>query len=143
MKDGAKTEGVIGLMRDTADALGRLTVEHLRLAQLEIKADLRTLARQARVFGVLAAMAVIGYGLAMAGLGLLLGGSSGTGLSLLIIGVAHLVAAAVAAAIVRVRMRRVRVMNTSVVEMSQTLDLGTRQPRTDANAQGRGQEQAP
>lgn len=127
MKDGARTEGVIGLMRETADALGRLTVEHLRLARLEIKSDLRTMGRQAGAIAVLVALAVVGYALAMAGLALLLGGSTATGGPLLIIGVAHLLTAMVAIAVVRARMRRVRLMDTTANEMSQTLELGISQ----------------
>jgi len=75
MKNGErdKPDGVIGLARETADALGQLTVQHLRLARLEIKADLRTMGLQAGLIAVLVALAIVGYGLTMAGLAVILG----------------------------------------------------------------------
>ncbi len=95
MKDGVsgRADGLIGSVRETADALGRLTVEHLRLARLEMRSDLRAMGQHAAALAVLVALAVVGYGLAMAGFALLLGGSTATGVPLLIIGAAHLATA--------------------------------------------------
>jgi hypothetical protein len=138
MKDGAsgKAEGVIGLARETADALGRLTVEHLRLARLEMKSDLRAMGRQAGRMAVMIALAIVGYGLAMAGLALVLGGSTATGGPLLIIGLAHLATAGVVIAVAVVRLRRVRPMNATAEEMSHTFELGvTTRPAALAKAQ--------
>src|SRR5512140_2777519 len=120
MKDGAsgKADGVIGLARETADALGRLTVEHLRLARLEMKSDLRVMGRQAGRLAVMIALAIVGYALAMAGLALLLGGRTETGAPLLIIGLVHLVTAGAVIVLAVVRLRRVRLMNATAEEMS-------------------------
>lgn len=126
MRDGAsgRVEGVVALVRETADALGRLTVEHLRLARLEMRSDLREMGRQAARLAVMTALAIVGYGLAMAGLALVLGDNPGTGVPLLIIGGAHVVTAGAAIAFAVVRLRRVRLMNATAEEMSQTLELG-------------------
>lgn len=130
MKNGErdKTEGVIGLARETADALGQLTVQHLRLARLEIKADLRTMGLQAGLIAVLVALAIVGYGLTMAGLAVILDGGSTGGIPLLIIGMVHVVAAGVGILIAVVRLRRMRLMNTTATEVNQSLaplGLGT------------------
>ena len=130
MKNGEqdKAEGVIGLARETADALGQLTVQHLRLARLEIKADLRTMGLQAGLIAVLVALAIVGYGLTMAGLAVILDGGSTGGIPLLIIGIVHVVAAGVGILIAVVRLRRMRLMNTTATEVNQSLaplGLGT------------------
>ena len=116
-----KPEGVVGLARETADALGRLTVQHLRLARLEIKADLRAMGLQAGVIAVLAALATVGYGLAMAGLAIFLDGASKGGIPLFIIGLVHLVAAGVGIVVAVLRLRRVRLMNATADEVNQSL----------------------
>ena len=119
---------MIGLARETADALGQLTVQHLRLARLEIKADLRTMGLQAGLIAVLVALAIVGYGLTMAGLAVILDGGSTGGIPLLIIGMVHVVAAGVGILIAVVRLRRMRLMNTTAAEVNQSLaplGLGT------------------
>ena len=123
MKNGErdKTDGVVGLAKETADALGRLTVQHLRLARLEIKADLRTMGLQAGLIAVLVALAIVGYGLTMAGLAVILGGGKAGGIPLLIIGIVHVVAAGVGILITVVRLRRMRVMNATADEVNQSL----------------------
>ncbi len=129
-----KTDGVIGLAHETADALGRLTVLHLRLARLEIKADLRAMTVQAGVIAGLVALAMVGYGLGLAGLALLLGGNKDGGVPMLIIGFAHVGAAGVGILIAVVRLRRVRLMEATADEVRRSLtslDLGhaPEQPR--------------
>jgi hypothetical protein len=123
MKNGErdKVDGVVGLARETADALGRLTVQHLRLARLEIKADLRAMGLQAARIAVLAALVVVGYGLAMAGLAVLVDGGSKGGLGLVVIGSVHVVGAGLGILITVARLRRLRLMNATAEEMSRTL----------------------
>jgi hypothetical protein len=116
-----KTDGMVGLARETADALGRLTVQHLRLARLEIKADLRTMGLQAGVIVVLAALATVGYGLTMAGLAMVADGGATGGIPLLIIGSVHVVAAGGGILIALRRLRRLRLMNATADEVNQSL----------------------
>jgi hypothetical protein len=116
-----KTDGVVGLARETADALGRLTVQHLRLARLEIKADLRTMGLQAGVIVVLAALATVGYGLTMAGLAIVVDGGSIGGIPLLLIGSIHVVVAGGGILIALRRLRRLRLMNATADEVNQSL----------------------
>jgi hypothetical protein len=137
MKNGDrdKIDGVVGLARETADALGRLTVQHLRLARLEIKADLRAMGLQAGLIAVLAALATVGYGLTMAGLALILDGGSTGGIPLLVIGIVHVVGGGGGILIVVARLRRMRLMNATADEVNQSLaplGIGTAaKPPTD------------
>ena len=116
-----KADGVVGLARETADALGQLTVQHLRLARLEIKADLRAMGLRAGLIAVLVALAIVGYGLTMAGLAVILGGGSAGGIPLLIIGIVHMVGAGVGLLITVLRLRRLRLMNATADEVNQSL----------------------
>jgi hypothetical protein len=116
-----KVEGVVGLARETADALGQLTVQHLRLARLEIKADLRAMGLQAGLIGVLAALATVGYGLTMAGLATLYSGATTIGIPLLVIGIVHVVGAGAGILIVVARLRRLRPMNATADEVKESL----------------------
>ena len=137
-----KADGVVGLARETADALGQLTVQHLRLARLEIKADLRTMGLRAGLIAVLAALATVGYGLTMAGLAIILDGGSKGGIPLLAIGIVHVVGAGVGILVVVYRLRRLRLMNATADEVNQSLaplGLGTtssepRSVRTEADS---------
>jgi hypothetical protein len=116
-----KIESVVGLARETADALGQLTVQHLRLARLEIKADLRAMGMRATLIAVLAALATVGYGLTMAGLAMILDGASRGGIPLLIIGIFHVVGAGLGILITVLRLRRMRLMNATAAEVNQSL----------------------
>jgi len=116
-----KVDGVVGLARETADALGRLTVQHLRLARLEIKADLRAMGSQAGLIAVLAGLGIVGYGLTMAGLALLLDGGLQGGIPLLIIGSVHVVGAGAGILMALARLRRLRLMNATADEVNQSL----------------------
>ena len=117
-----KADGVVGLARETADALGRLTVQHLRLARLEIKADLRAMGSRAALIVVLAALATVGYGLTMAGIAVLLdGGGRGGGIPLIIIGGVHVVGAGTGILVTLVRLRRLHPMDATADEVNQSL----------------------
>ena len=119
--DSGKPDGVIALARETADALGRLTVEHLRLVRLEMKADLQAMTRRAAVLASLGTLLIVGYGLGMAGLAILLGEGVSAGSALLIIGGTHFLVAGVAIIISLLRLRRMRLLASSAGEMNQTL----------------------
>ncbi|MGD0835466.1 MAG: phage holin family protein [Polyangia bacterium] len=123
MKNGErdKHDGVLGVARDTADALAKLTLQHLRLARLEIRADLRAMGTKASLIAGLAALAIVGYGLAMAGLACVMGGSSPAGVPLLLIGTAHVLVAGAGMIIALARLRRWRPMNLTADEVSRTL----------------------
>ncbi len=123
MKDGQRDrpDGILALARETADAVGRLTMQHLRLARLEMQADLRAMGVQAAVIALLVALAIVGYGLAMVGLGLSIARGWHDGLALLLIGVAHLLGAGVGILVAVRRLRRIRPLNATADEVSRSL----------------------
>jgi hypothetical protein len=130
-----KPEGILAVARETVDALGRLTLQHLRLARLEMRADLRTMGSQAALITVLAAVAIVGYGLAMAGLAVLIGGNAKGGLPFLLIGGLNVLAAGIGILVAVARLRRMRPMNATADEVNRSLaPLGLTTTRAEAPA---------
>ena len=86
-------EGVTGLARESALSLGHLIGQHVKVARLEIAAEVRTMGRRATAVAVLAALVAIGYALAIAGVAVVIGGGAELGIPLVVIGLAHVVGA--------------------------------------------------
>ena len=87
------TPNVTELARESALSLGHLVGQHVKVARLEIAAELRAMGRRATVVAVLAVLVAIGYALAMAGLAVAIGGGAELGIPLVIIGLAHVAGA--------------------------------------------------
>ena len=87
------SEGVTDLARESALSLGHLIGQHVKVARLEIAAEVRTMGRRAVAVTVLAALVAIGYALAIAGVAVVIGGGAELGIPLVIIGAAHVVGA--------------------------------------------------
>src|SRR6266404_5660082 len=65
-------DGIISLVRETADGLGRLMGDHIKLARLELLSDLKAYTRQSVLLMVMAVFLALGYALACVGLSLVL-----------------------------------------------------------------------
>ena len=101
------------LVRETADGLGQLVVQHVRLAQIELRADMRAMASRAVVMAVCAVLMIVGYALAIAGIAVLLGGHRALGVPLLGIGALHVVGPGIGILIARARLGRAPVMKAT------------------------------
>ena len=75
---GRERDGIITLVKETADGLGRLVADHIKLARTELVADAKSYGRDAAVLAAALFVLALGYGLAcVAGalaLGRLIGG---------------------------------------------------------------------
>jgi len=87
------TQNVTDLARESALSLGHLIGQHVKVARLELAAEVRVMGRRATVVGVLAALVAIGYALAIAGLAVAIGGAAELGIPLVVVGLAHVVGA--------------------------------------------------
>ncbi len=114
-------DGVMRLVRQTAEGLVELLGRHLTLARLELAGDLVAVARRARLFAVLAVVAVVGYALAMAGLAVYLGGGQRVGVALLVVGLVHVGAGAGAALLAAARTPRAPLLTATAGEMKRSL----------------------
>ena len=86
-------QGTMGLVRETADGLGHLVALHVKLARCELTRELRSMAGRAELAAVLAALLLIGYALAMAGVAVLIGGNGLVGRPLVLVGIVHVAVA--------------------------------------------------
>jgi len=116
------TPGVLVLVRETALDLGHLLGQHVRVAQLELKAELHAMGRRACIIAVLAALLALGYALAMAGLAVLIGGYPAVGLPLVLIGLAHVAGAGVGLVLAPLRKRGSHLMNDSTTAMARSFE---------------------
>ena len=87
------TQNVTDLARASALSLGHLIGQHVKVARLEITAEVRVMGRRAAVVAVLASLVAIGYALAIAGLAVAIGGAAELGIPLGVIGLGHVVGA--------------------------------------------------
>ena len=76
----AEPSGASALVREAALDLGHLLGQHVKVAQLELKIELHAMGRRACIIAVLAALLALGYGLAIAGLAVVIGGHRGMGI---------------------------------------------------------------
>ena len=107
----ATTGGTVTeLLRATADGLGQLVVQHVKLAQLDLTASVRGIASRGAVLAVCGVMMVVGYALTMAAIALLLGDARAVGWPLLGIGAAHVLGSGISMLVVVRRLRRTTVM---------------------------------
>jgi uncharacterized membrane protein YqjE len=65
-------DNIISLVRETADGLGRLMGDHIKLARLELVSDLKAYVQKSVLMTVMAVFLALGYALACIGLSLVL-----------------------------------------------------------------------
>jgi fatty acid desaturase len=115
------TPGVSVLAREAALNLGHLLGQHVKVAQLELKAEMHGMGRRACLIAVLATLVALGYGMAMAGLAVVIGGHSAVGLPLVIIGLVHIAGAGVGLMFSPLRPRGSHLMDSSTAAMNSSL----------------------
>jgi len=82
--------GVAARLRESAIGFGHLLGLHLKIARLELRFELLGLGLRLRIMALMTAFGVAGYTLALAGLALIVGGRTQTGMPFLVIGAGHL-----------------------------------------------------
>jgi hypothetical protein len=117
-----ESSGASALVREAALDLAHLLGQHVKVAQLELKAELRSMGRRGSIMAGLAALLALGYGMLMVGLAVVIGGHSATGIPLVLIGVAHVAGGGVGLALARLRKRGAQIMNTSTAAMARSLE---------------------
>jgi len=129
----SSSPGIAALAREAAMGLGHLLGQHVKVAQLELTADLHAMGRRAYLFAVLATLIALGYGLAMAGLAVVIGGYPAVGYPLVIIGLAHMAGAGIGLLVAPLRPRGSHLMDDSQAAMNSSLavlDKATAPPVT-------------
>jgi hypothetical protein len=123
-RDGSNhdgSDGIIGLVRETADGLGQLIADHIKLARTEIVADAKIYGRQTTVLVIAGVVLAIGYALACVAAALALAPLLGTAVAFVCVGGLHLLAGTIAIAVALRRIRGTRVLGETVTEVSRSV----------------------
>jgi hypothetical protein len=138
----SSSPGIKALAREAAMDLAHLLGQHVKVAQLELTAELHAMGRRAYLVAVLATLVALGYGLAMAGLAVVIGGHAAVGYPLVIIGLAHIVGAGMGLLLAPLRPRGSQLMDSSQSAMNSSLavlDKATALPAPPSLENTRGQ----
>jgi hypothetical protein len=128
-KDRGKEEGdsIISLVKETADGLGHLIADHIRLARIELVSDFKNYAQHIGVVAAVIPFLFLGYALACVGLSVVLARWLGLAPAFLAVGGFHLVAGTVAVVLALRRLRRTRLMDDTVYQVGRSVSTITAQ----------------
>jgi len=112
----------IQLVRETLDGLGRLVSQHMKLARLELSADLRAMGTRVASMVAWALLMLLGYALTMVGLALLLAGDRRLAFAFGAVGLVHLLGAGAAMLVLVTRRERLQVMKSTTAELAHSAD---------------------
>jgi hypothetical protein len=121
-KGKEESDGIIALVKETADGFGHLIAEHVKLARLELVADAKASGRKIAVIALIVPILFIGYGLACVGLANLLSPSLGTPGAFFAVGGGHVLLGAVAIAIAARRLGQVQPLRETVHEVGRSVE---------------------
>ena len=121
-KDQANGDSILTLIKETADGFGRLLADHIKLARLELVADVKSYGRQVTLIALIAPIVFIGYAVLCVGLAAALEPWLGRAGGLLVVGGAHMVIGAVAIMVAVRRLRRAQPMSETVEEMTRSME---------------------
>ena len=113
--------GISRLVRETADSLGALIGDHIKLARIEMATDLRIYAGALGISLFAALLLLMSYLFAWAAAASLLARHWGAPIALGLVAVFHLAAGALGLGAVSRRLRRTQVMRETVVEARRSL----------------------
>lgn len=114
-------DGIIILLKELTDGLGRLVSDHIKLARLELIADAKILGRRAAVLAVIVPLVFIGYGSICIGLAVVLSRWMGLGVALVLVGAVHFLGAAIALGVTLRQVRRQGWMRETAHEVNQSV----------------------
>ena len=120
-KDDGDGDGIISLVRETADGLGHLISDHIKLARLELVSDAKSYGRQSALLLVMGALLILGYALAAVGLALVLSQWWGAITGFFAVAGLHVVVGGIGLAVAISRMRRTHLMDETLSEVSRSV----------------------
>lgn len=118
-------DGVVGLLRETADGLGQLIADHIKLARLELAADARSYGQGVAIIVVAGFVLALGYAFAWLAIGLAVARLCGAPLAFGGVALLHLIAGGIAVSSAVKRMKKPPLMRGSAVEASRSVSALT------------------
>jgi Putative Actinobacterial Holin-X, holin superfamily III len=114
--------GIIGLVKETAEGLGKLLGDHVRLARIELVADVKSYARELTVLVTALVILSVGYAFGWVAVGLALTRVIGAPLAFAAIAALHLVAGAIAAVVAVRRARATRPLQETALAVERSVN---------------------
>jgi hypothetical protein len=114
-------DGIIALIKETADGIGHLIADHIKLARLELVADVKANARHVAVVALIVPFAFLGYALACVGLAVVLSSWLGLAGALFLVGGVHLIGGAIAVGVALGNLRRINLMRDTANEVNRSV----------------------
>lgn len=122
MAASQESDGIIALVRETADGLGKLIADHVKLARVELVSDARFYARDLAVVALAALVLFVGYVLGLVAAGLALGRAiDNTPLAFALVAALHLIAGVIGVVVGARRAKRVRLMHDTAEEVGRSV----------------------
>lgn len=122
---GAKTkedgEGIISLVRETADGLGHLIADHIKLARLELVSDVKSYGRQSVLLVVMSAFLALGYALGAVGLALVLSQFWGPVIAFFAVAGFHVLVGAIGLGVALRNLGRTSLMDETLSEVGRSV----------------------
>lgn len=121
MNGNEDSDGIVALLKETADGFGRLMANHLKLARLELFADVKTLVRRIAIMAVVVALIFLGYALSCLGLAVVASRWLGLSGSLFLLGGVHLVGSVTVLLFAVRKIHGMHLMHETAYEASQSV----------------------
>ncbi len=118
---GRDSDSVLSLVRETIEGLGRLVGDHLKLARIELQADIKVYGRSLAVLAIVAAIVGVGYVMACIGMAILLGRWLGDAGGFFVVAGAHALMGAIAASVAVRHLHAAQPMRQTVQEVSRSV----------------------
>ena len=115
-------DGIIALVRETADGLGKLIADHVKLARVELMSDARFYLRDVMVLVIGGLVIFLGYAIGCVAAGLALGRAMhNTPLALGAVAAVHVIGGAIGVVLAAKRAKRVRLMHDTAEEVGRSM----------------------
>ncbi|HET6282477.1 MAG TPA: phage holin family protein [Polyangia bacterium] len=114
-------DSIISLVRETADGLGRLVGDHIKLARLELVSDLKAYVRQSVLLTAMVIFLALGYALGCVGLALVLAQWWGAMVGFFVVAGFHLVLGGIGLAIGVRNLRQTHLMDETLSEVGRSV----------------------
>ncbi len=121
--ENEEREGIVGLVRETVDGLRTLIGDHIKLARVELVADLKSYGRGIAVLAIAAVVVAIGYLFAVIAAAFGLARLWGAPLAFGAVAAFHLVAGGIAIAWSMAKMRQTNLMHETKTEAQSTVSV--------------------
>lgn len=114
-------DGIVARLKETADGLGQLVSDHVKLARIELVAEAKSYGRGVAVLAVAAIVLVLGYAFAVTAGGLALATVVGAPLAFVIVAAPHLIAGVLGLVYAVRKMQQTRILPESGMEAARTV----------------------